>query len=277
VIELANPEDNPSSLQVGEVIQLQVPSSSSTYTIQAGDTLNAISTKFGTTVAVLEAINPTVNPSNLQVGAQIIIPATVTPAPVVAQPSAIPAVVTPLSNATYTIQSGDTFNSIAAKLGIAVASLEAANPTVNINNLQVGSQISVPSSTTSVSVAQPTTPAPSTTVPSTSSRSTYTVQAGDTFFLIATEFGIIVVALQAANPIAEGAGLTVGSQITIPTSSTSIVVTSTPVVQVLYQPRLHPFLSRQQFLPLPLSQRQRQRHLYQSQEAILSSQVILSL
>jgi LysM repeat protein len=43
----------------------------------------------------------------------------------------------------YTIQSGDTFGSIASREGTTVAALEALNPDVSSNALQVGQQIRV--------------------------------------------------------------------------------------------------------------------------------------
>ena len=50
---------------------------------------------------------------------------------------------------TYTVQAGDTFSTIAAKLGKTVAALEAANPGGNPSNLQIGQviQLSQPAST----------------------------------------------------------------------------------------------------------------------------------
>jgi hypothetical protein len=45
----------------------------STYTIQQGDTFELIASKLGTTAAALEAANPGVNPSTLQVGQSIIL------------------------------------------------------------------------------------------------------------------------------------------------------------------------------------------------------------
>jgi peptidoglycan DL-endopeptidase LytF len=44
---------------------------------------------------------------------------------------------------TYTIQSGDTYGSIAAKLGTTVAELQALNPGVDSNALSVGQKIRV--------------------------------------------------------------------------------------------------------------------------------------
>ena len=43
----------------------------------------------------------------------------------------------------YTVQSGDTFGSIAAKEGITVSELQALNPGVSSNSLQVGQKLRV--------------------------------------------------------------------------------------------------------------------------------------
>jgi LysM repeat protein len=41
------------------------------YTVRSGDTLEAIATRYGTTVAKLEALNPDVNPSTMRIGQRI--------------------------------------------------------------------------------------------------------------------------------------------------------------------------------------------------------------
>ena len=43
----------------------------------------------------------------------------------------------------YTVQTGDTFNAIAAKTGVSVAELERLNPGVSSNALQVGQKLRV--------------------------------------------------------------------------------------------------------------------------------------
>ena len=43
----------------------------------------------------------------------------------------------------YTVQSGDTFGSIASRTGISVAQLEQLNPGVSSNSLQVGQKLRV--------------------------------------------------------------------------------------------------------------------------------------
>jgi len=50
---------------------------------------------------------------------------------------------TPNAAQFYTVQSGDTFGSIAAKEGISVTELEALNPGVSSNALQVGQKLRV--------------------------------------------------------------------------------------------------------------------------------------
>jgi N-acetylmuramoyl-L-alanine amidase len=43
----------------------------------------------------------------------------------------------------YTVQSGDTFGTIASKVGITVAELQALNPDVSTNALQVGQKLRI--------------------------------------------------------------------------------------------------------------------------------------
>ena len=50
------------------------PAGGTTYTVKAGDRLINIAKKFGITLAALEAANPTVIPTKMQVGTVLIIP-----------------------------------------------------------------------------------------------------------------------------------------------------------------------------------------------------------
>ncbi|KAN0096592.1 hypothetical protein V8E51_015397 [Hyaloscypha variabilis] len=214
-IEAANPGINPNDLQIGQVIQLAQPAS--TYTIVAGDTFTSIATRFGTSVAALEAANTGVNPNDLQIGQQINIPSSNSgPAPVPSpqpQPAPVPTPTPAPSSGTYVIQAGDTFTSIAAKLGTTVAALEAANPSLTPTDLQIGATIIVPSSTpATVPSTTPTTPSPAPTA----SGTTYTIQAGDTFTTIAANFNTTTAAIEAANPGVNPTTLQVGQIINLP-------------------------------------------------------------
>ncbi|HYM14623.1 MAG TPA: LysM peptidoglycan-binding domain-containing protein [Dehalococcoidia bacterium] len=139
--------------------------SQSSYTIKSGDTLAGIAAKFGVSLADLRAANPGIDPARLTVGAAVKLPpqtagAPVTPAPATAPPAsatpaapaptarpatATPAPTTPTSlGQTYTVQSGDIPETIAAKFGITVAALLAANPGVDPTKLQVGQVLIIP-------------------------------------------------------------------------------------------------------------------------------------
>ncbi|KAH6722921.1 hypothetical protein BKA61DRAFT_648166 [Leptodontidium sp. MPI-SDFR-AT-0119] len=221
-LQQANPGINPNNLQVGQVIQL--PQAASRYTVQAGDTFTSIAEKLGTTVAALQAANPGVNSNNLQIGAQLVIPSSTTPTqPAPPAPAPQPQ---PAPSGKYTIQSGDTFTTIAAKLGTSVTALQAANPGINPNALQIGVQISVPTASTPAP-----TPTPVPTQPSPAPGGKYTIQSGDTYGSIAAKLGTTVAAIQAANPGVNPNTLQVGSQINIPstTQPSPGPVTPTPV------------------------------------------------
>lgn len=257
ILEAANPTVNAANLEIGSQISVpstpatvpapaqpaistQSPPSSSTYTVKAGDTFSSIATALGTTIAALEEANPKASPTNLQVGDQLSIPTAsppifvTSPAPVAPLSSPTPVATAPASR-TYTIQAGDTFTKIAAKYGISVASLEAANPTDSPTSLQVGEVIKIPSITTPTPTVQPipaplqppiptpapliSTPAPA--LPSVPSSSTYTIHAGDTLSTIAFHFSVSLASLEAANPSLNPAILAIGQTISLPPGTTN--------------------------------------------------------
>lgn len=99
----------------------------------------------------------------------------------------------------YIVRAGDTLFLIAQRFGTTVNALIAANPGINPNNLMIGQAICVPVPG----------PAPCTGF-------IYTIQPGDTFFLIGQRFGVTVAALMAANPGVDPNRLVVGQRICIP-------------------------------------------------------------
>jgi N-acetylmuramoyl-L-alanine amidase len=127
---------------------------------------------------------------------------------------------TPTPSQPYTIQSGDTFYSIAtaaygaANADAGVAAIEQANPGVNSGNLQIGQQINLP-----------TLPAPGRPTQG----QQYSIQPGDTFYSIAEAaygaglgmgeeeaVGAGVPLIEQANPGVDPTNLQVGERITIP-------------------------------------------------------------
>ncbi|MTI96835.1 MAG: LysM peptidoglycan-binding domain-containing protein, partial [Firmicutes bacterium] len=138
-------------------------------------------------VEAIQAANPGVDPLNLQIGSQICIPVK-KPAPPKCPNGFL-----------YTIQAGDTFFLLAKRFGTTVRAIEQANPGVDPNNLQIGQQICIP-------VDDARCP----------NGFLYTIQAGDTFFLLAQRFGTSVDAIQAANPGVDPKNLQIGQVICIP-------------------------------------------------------------
>lgn len=159
------------------------------YTIVAGDTLFALARRFNTTVQAITNANPGINPNSLQIGQQICIPVAPTPG-------------TCPGGFTYAVRAGDTFFSIARRFGTTVSALQAANPGIDPNRLQIGQQICVPAPA----------PAPGTCP----GGFLYTIRSGDTFFSLASRFGVTLQALTSANPGVDPNRLQIGQQICIP-------------------------------------------------------------
>lgn len=119
-----------------------------TYTVVSGDTFSSIAQGLGISVEAIEAANPGVSATNLQVGQILNVPA--------AAPG-------PIGSTKYTVKSGDTFWSISQAAGISVAEIEAANPGVPATNLQVDQVINVPAKSGGEGLAPPPTISPATT------------------------------------------------------------------------------------------------------------------
>jgi LysM repeat protein len=174
------------------ILAKQAPSSfttNSTYAVVKGDTGPVIAQKLSITLSQLEAANAGINFDNLQIGQLLQIPGTP------AAPQSPPSTSTPTSASTYTVVSGDTGLKIAQKLNIMLNQLEAANPGININDLQIGQVLQIPGN------------------------QSYTVIAGDTAEVIATKFQISVSAIEAANPNTDWNNLQIGQILSIPSAS----------------------------------------------------------
>ena len=84
------------------------------YIIHAGDTLNAVAARFTVAAPALLAANP-----------QIVNPDRIFPGQIVTIPGPAPA-----AGPEYVIQPGDTLSAVAARFGVTLAALEAANPQI---------------------------------------------------------------------------------------------------------------------------------------------------
>ena len=182
------------------------PRGASYYTWRSGDTAQSVAQMSGTTVQALQVLNPDVNFSTLPAGTEICLPSQS---------------YTCISGAPYAVQAGDTFTSIAARLGITVYELAERNPGVDQNNLTIGQVLCIPFASSENGMdnqpAQPDSPMlPTPTVPSQPSTppvvivptqpacpAGYTraaVAAGDTYADLLVKHNVSYRAMRTANP-----------------------------------------------------------------------------
>ncbi len=107
----------------------------------------------------------------------------------------------------YVVQAGDTLFSIALHNNTTVLALKQLNKLGNSDLITVGQKLILPSTANSAS--------PADSVPASTS---YTIQAGDTLYGIATRYGTTMEALQDLNGIANPNLISVGQAIAIPNS-----------------------------------------------------------
>jgi LysM repeat protein len=168
---------------------------SGTYTVRAGDTLGGIATKHSMSLAAVFAANNMSMRTIIYPGQKIKVRATAVKAP--AKPAAKPAA------ATHTVKSGDTLSGIAAKHGVRLASVLAAN-NMNLRTIiYPGQKIKLAATAAPKPAAKPAPkpaakPAPKPAAKPPAAK-TYVVKAGDTLSRIASSHGVSLSSLLAAN------------------------------------------------------------------------------
>lgn len=133
------------------------------YTVQSGDTLSEIASKYNTTTENLSQINKIPNPNLIYIGEIIKVPSN------------------GYSTDYYTVQSGDTLSGIASKFGLSTSELASINNISNPNLIYPGQTLKLLSNSTSINY--------------------YTVKSGDTLSEIASKFGLTTSELAKLNNI----------------------------------------------------------------------------
>lgn len=161
-LERANPQiHNPNMIYVGQKIHLPGSQSSTptpathTYTVRSGDNMSSIATRNHVSLAALVHANPQVhNPNRIYPGQKLHVPGQAgSPAP---SPAPKPA------SHDYSVRSGDTMSTIAARNHVSLAALERANPQIsNYNRIYVGQTIHIPGAGASGPVQGPSPSTPS--------------------------------------------------------------------------------------------------------------------
>ncbi|MBE3576838.1 MAG: LysM peptidoglycan-binding domain-containing protein [Limnochordales bacterium] len=166
------------------------------YTVQPGDTFYKLSQRFGVSMSALQKANNNWS-GYLEVGQVITIP---DPSP------------SSGSGTTYTVKPGDSLYLIAQRFGTTVAALMSAN---NLSHSEIypGQVLTIPRTSSGSGKS--------------GSGQRYTVQYGDTLYLIAQRFGTTVAALMSANNLSRSE-IHPGQVLIIPASSGAPPNPSTP-------------------------------------------------
>lgn len=188
------------------------------YTIQQGDTLQAIAQRFNTTVEALMRLNLITSPNYLQPGQVLIIPATGGTTPI------------DLSGTTrvHVVQPRENLVGIANFYNTTVEALMQANTLTNQNQLSIGQTLIIPpqggttvNQPTQVTTTQPTQvqvqqPVAPVVIVRQVINGRYTVQYGDTLLAISRSFGVDAWTIARANGIYNLNRIYAGQRLVIP-------------------------------------------------------------
>ena len=193
-IMAANGITNPDLLYMGQelVIPGVGPSAATTsvvVTVKWGDSLSAIATDYGVSVASLMEANGIGDANAIFAGQELVVPGVSGP-------------LLPAGPVVVTVTSGDTLSEIAEKYGVGLSALISANSLTNADTIHIGQRLTIPG----------TGPPPTTTLPPLR----VTVVVGDNLSGIAATYGVTISAIVAANGITNPNMLTVGQELLIP-------------------------------------------------------------
>ena len=205
----------------------------STYTVSVGDTLWAISRKFGVTITQLKSWN-NLSSDMIYVGQKLSIQTgtgntAVTPSPSTPANPTMPSTSIQDNAQTYTVVAGDSVWKIANQFGISMDELRSLNHIQN-NFIYPGQVLKIrliSSSNGTTTVPTPTTPS----IPSqnqstntgsnqTASVGNYTVKAGDSLWSIANKHGLSVAQLKSMNGLSSDM-IYAGQKLTVKTGASS--------------------------------------------------------
>ncbi|HXW00258.1 MAG TPA: LysM peptidoglycan-binding domain-containing protein [Anaerolineae bacterium] len=160
--------------------------------------LLSISAQYNTSVEKIMMVNEITDPTTIQIGQELLIPVTATPASQ-ATPKPTPTLIF------YSIQSGDTLLAIAIEYETTVEALMTVNWLTDPSALQIGQKLLIPPGDGSL-------PDPILWAPT----AVHEVESGDTVLDIALEYGSSVEDILTANPDLEPRSMQIGQQLAIP-------------------------------------------------------------
>ncbi|MBB4810668.1 LysM repeat protein/soluble lytic murein transglycosylase-like protein [Acinetobacter johnsonii] len=212
-----------SGLQVGQSIKIPAGSTvPDTYTVQSGDSLTAIASKYNLGMDYIADLNNMSRTAGLRAGQKLKLTGEV---PAVETPKTVEKQTTASNNSTdiHVVKSGETLNSIARKYHLQLNYLAELNNLSRTANVRVGQRLKIEGDVDSAPIKTETVAAKP---QATSSRATeaYKVKSGESLNSIAKRAGMSVSELAALNNLSARAGLQVGQTIQIPKLITQYTV-----------------------------------------------------
>jgi membrane-bound lytic murein transglycosylase D len=182
------------------VAQVSAPPANG-HVVARGETLSTIASRYGVSVANLQAWNDIRDASMVQVGQRLHVaePSSGSSA-AAAAPAEAPA------KQSYTVASGDTISEIADRFGVGTSELMSWNGIRDARSLKVGQRLVIQGGTAPASSAGAA-PAGQTVK--------HTVRSGDTLSEIADKYGVRIADLQAWNGLSDPRSLRVGQVLTV--------------------------------------------------------------
>jgi LysM repeat protein len=187
------------------------------YVVQAGDTLSSIAARFDVQPGTLIEVNSILDPNNLAVGTPLLIPGYVSPAAESeddttagsdsasagsADSSATGS--TAGESVVHIVQPGESLGQIAVEYGVDPVALLQANNIANGNLIRVGQRLVIPGISTRDALE--------------ARGERHVVQSGESLSMIATQYGVSVEAIMAANSLDDPNTIVVGQELLIPPS-----------------------------------------------------------
>lgn len=187
------------------------------YTIEEGETLPSIATKFNVTQDVIVRANPDLNPNVIFAGDQIRIPGASTINTIDEDRAAARDAGDSID---YVIEEGDNLGALAQTWTVTIDAILEANPGVDPNTLQIGQLIVIPPFGTGI----PPEELEALRAPTCAERQPgevlfHIVEPGDSASALAAFYGVTIDELIGANALADENQLVVGQELAIPPPS----------------------------------------------------------
>lgn len=214
ILVLPAPESaaTPPAVEVDPIVADAEQAAATTHVVEAGDTLSTIARRYGLDTATLMELNGIVDPDTVVIGQKLrLTPALATGEAQTAAPETSYHSGNPVAslNQSYTVQTGDTLEQIALRLGVDETALRQLNRVQGNADLVAGDTLLLPATHQELAPPRP--------APLNDPAADYVVQAGDSLGVIAQAHGLTLAEIMEANQIANPDAVYVGQRLILPT------------------------------------------------------------